>query len=73
LALAGGCVRDVRGEPARWSSGYQVFPISAPLSAYFHSEIYAAQVAATLERSRFLCDRGAVARARAMMGAASEV
>ena len=73
LALAGGCVRDERGELARWSSGYQVFPISPSLSAYFHSDIYAAQVAATLDRSRFLCDRVAVTRTRALVAAASEV
>jgi len=73
LALAGECVRDASGGLARWCSGYQVFPISPPLSAYFHSDTYAAQVAAEIGRSRFVCDRAAVARTRSTVAAASEV
>jgi len=59
LALAAGRVSGGDGAVVVWTPGYQVFPISALLTAYFHSPEYAAQVAATLERSRFAVSPGA--------------
>jgi len=56
LALAAGRVRDSEDAVAAWTPGYQVFPLSASLSGYFHSPEYAAQVAAALERWRFVVE-----------------
>jgi hypothetical protein len=64
LALAGGCVRDAEGTVLRWAPGYQVFPISARVTAYFHSPQYGAQVGAALNRSRFVVALDAVAALR---------
>ena len=56
LAIAGGQVRDAQGAVTAWAPGYQVFPLSPPLTAYFHSAPYAAQVAAALACRRFTVD-----------------
>ena len=53
LALVKGLVRDHEGAVVQWSAGYQVFPVSAPLTAYFHSPEYAARVNAGLTCSRY--------------------
>ena len=65
LALLGGCVRDAKGEVVVWNPGYQVFPLSDLVTAYFHSEGYCAAVHREYERSRFAVDTGALARVRA--------
>ncbi|MBI4515409.1 MAG: hypothetical protein HY699_06290 [Deltaproteobacteria bacterium] len=62
VALAGRCVRDGFGGLVEWMPGYQVFPLSAPLTAYFHSGRYAAEVAEALHAERFSYDGVAVAR-----------
>jgi hypothetical protein len=56
LALASGAVRDADGDPAQWVAGYQVFPLSPMLTAYFHSGHYAAYVDSALAHSRFSVD-----------------
>lgn len=56
LLVANGGVRDNRGAVVEWAPGYQVFPLSATLTAYFHSSQYAAQVAAGLSGSRYRVD-----------------
>ena len=53
IAIIGGCVRDARGAVVQWRPGIQVFPISAALTAYFHSPEYAAAVAHGLAEGRF--------------------
>ncbi|MFI5396545.1 MAG: hypothetical protein ACHQ9S_13510 [Candidatus Binatia bacterium] len=56
LAMTSGGIRDQRGAVVQWAPGYQVFPLSATLTAYFHSSQYAAQVAAGLSGSRYYVD-----------------
>ena len=56
LALACGEVRTAAGDPAVWSMGYQVFPLSERARAYFHSPVYEAEVRAGIEQSSFTCD-----------------
>jgi hypothetical protein len=65
LAVAGWCVRDNCDRVVRWEPGYQIFPVSARLTAYFHSARYAADVAAARQASAFRIDAGAFASARA--------
>jgi hypothetical protein len=62
VALIGGCVHDADGATVRWEPGYQVFPLAAELTAYFHSAAYAARVAAACAQSRFRVDAAALAR-----------
>jgi hypothetical protein len=64
LALASGCVRDAQGTIVRWAPGYQVFPISAIATAYFHSSQYATHVATALKQCQFTVDLVAASRAR---------
>ncbi len=66
LALLSGGVRDAQGSAVQWSPGYQVFPLSAATTAYFHSSQYAAQVSAALQSHAFTLDPTAVARIRRM-------
>jgi hypothetical protein len=68
LALIGGCVSDAAGRVTSWDLGYQVFPLAAEMTAYFHSRQYAERVAAALEQSRFSCDDAALARVSAELG-----
>ena len=56
LALVGGAVRDDRTAVVYWTPGYQVFPLSTLLTAYFHSPQYAAQVNVGLRCSRYSVD-----------------
>ncbi len=73
LALAGWCVRDASGAVVRWVPGYQVFPGSDVLTAYFHSPEYQAAVDRGLQESRFACDGDALAEARrAALGASPQ-
>jgi hypothetical protein len=53
LLVAGGAVRDAQGAAAEWIPGYQVFPLSPALTAYFHSSEYAAQVSHGVSCCRF--------------------
>jgi hypothetical protein len=69
LAVASGCVRSRVGEPALWTPGPQVFPLSEAATAYFHSSAYAAAVARALEESAFTCDVEGLARVRETLGA----
>jgi hypothetical protein len=71
LALVSGCVRDATGKLAYWTPGYQVFPLSSVMTAYFHSPRYASLVEQALRRDRFTVDRVAASRARATLGAAN--
>ncbi len=73
LALAGGCVRERGADVARWYPGYQVFPISESMRAYFNSPAYAAQVAAAAKRHRFRCDTAAVAATRVAVSGARRI
>ena len=56
LALASGAVRSSDGRPAQWVAGYQVFPLSPRLAAYFHSGQYTAHVDSGLADCRFSVD-----------------
>jgi hypothetical protein len=67
LALVSGSVSDAVGGVVDWAPGYQVFPVSPELTAYFHSEHYAAQVAAARETYRVVYDLEAVTRARRLV------
>ena len=67
LALVSRSVHEVGGGALDWAPGYQVFPISPALTAYFHSDAYAARVSETLQSSRFTYDRDALQQARAMV------
>lgn len=44
LALLGGAVTDQHGAPVVWRPGYQVFPLSERLTAYFNSHKYETMV-----------------------------
>lgn len=70
LALAAGCVHDAAGAAVRWAPSYQVFPLSALATAYFHSSQYAQQVTASLNQCRFTCDAAALAGVAEMLKAA---
>lgn len=61
VALATGGVRNQYGEVVAWAPGYLVFPLSAILTAYFHSPQYAAQVSAGCNRFRYGLDADAAA------------
>jgi hypothetical protein len=65
LALLGRCVRDAAGKPLVWAPGYQVFPVSALVTAYFHSAHYCADVHQACEQARFSVDPGALRRVQA--------
>jgi hypothetical protein len=69
LAVASGCVRDSQGAAVQWTPGYQVFPLSAVLTAPFHTSRYAAQVSSGVNGSQFAVDTGALSRIRAMVNA----
>ena len=56
LAVIGGAVRDAHRGVVAWVPGYQVFPISPVLTAYFHSAAYAARVGSGLAVGRFTMD-----------------
>jgi hypothetical protein len=56
LALIGGAVRDACARVVAWAPGYQVFPLSPLLTAYFHSPAYAARVASGVAGGRFKMD-----------------
>ncbi len=56
LAMVGGMVRDAQGRVVEWTPGYQVFPLSAALTAYFHSAAFAARVGSGLAGGRFTAD-----------------
>jgi hypothetical protein len=55
LALVSGAVRD-NAATMCWMPGYQVFPLSALLTAYLHSPQYAAQVNVGFSHSRYRVD-----------------
>ena len=62
LVLLSGGVRDAQGSAVQWAPGYQVFPLSAATTAYFHSPRYAAQVGAARQQNRYTVDPTAVTR-----------
>ena len=63
LALINGLVRDDHDAVVRWAAGYQVFPLSPLLTAYFHSPQYAARVRAALSSGQYhVAEVGAVSR-----------
>jgi hypothetical protein len=62
LALVSGAVRDEEAAAVYWTPGYQVFPLSALLTAYFHSSQYAARVNAGLNASRYRVDDALLSR-----------
>jgi hypothetical protein len=65
LALVAGCVHDAERAAVQWVPSYQVFPLSAVATAYFHSPQYASQVTAALNQCRFTCDATDLTRASA--------
>jgi hypothetical protein len=67
IALVAGHVHDGLGAVINWTPGYQVFPISPDLTAYFHSPCYTAAVRAALVASRFEYDAAALSRSCASM------
>jgi hypothetical protein len=67
LALISRCVQEAEGGAFDWFPGYQVFPISPVLTAYFHSDQYAARVAEALRTRRFRCDLAALGGARELI------
>ncbi len=56
LSLASGVVRDHNDAIVIWTPGYQAFPISPELTAYFHSREYATQTAAGYAGHRYHVD-----------------
>lgn len=64
LALANGAVRDADGAVVKWTPGYQVFPLTARLTAYFHSQPYADGVGRARERWRVTAGVSDAAAAR---------
>lgn len=63
LALVNGLVRDEHNAVVHWAAGYQVFPLSPLLTAYFHSPQYAARVRAALAAVQYhLVEIGTVPR-----------
>jgi hypothetical protein len=70
LAVASGCVYDEQGTVVRWTPGYQVFPLSAALTAYFHSSQYAGHVQAGLNRCRFTVDLAMMRQSKERLGRA---
>jgi hypothetical protein len=56
LALITGAVRDAHGGSTQWVAGYQIFPISPMLVAYFHCAQYASDVESGLAGCRFAVD-----------------
>lgn len=68
LALLGGCVRGTNGEVMVWNPGYQVFPLSDLVTAYFHSDAYCAAVHRTYDRARFALDIDRLAQLRGEVG-----
>ena len=67
IALIGGCVRDAQGAVVQWRPGIQVFPISADLTAYFHSPEYAAAVARGLAAAHFTHSAAELGKARRLL------
>jgi hypothetical protein len=57
LAFVGDAVRDETNETVAWRPGFQVYPLSAELSGYFHSEVYASSVAAAARGARYRVER----------------
>ncbi|HUI26365.1 MAG TPA: hypothetical protein VL403_09810 [Candidatus Kryptonia bacterium] len=64
LALVSRCVHEVQRGVIEWFPGYQVFPISPPLTGYFHSDEYAARVTEALQAHRFVCSLEELSRTR---------
>ncbi len=73
LALVGQCVSDVHGELVHWAPGFQVFPISPMLTAYFNSTAYAETVRAACAEGEHTCDPRALGETRAMFERTSAV
>jgi len=61
LAILTRLVRDDGGAVVNWVPGYQVFPLSSQLTAYFHAPEYAARVARAVAGWHFTVDLGAAA------------
>jgi hypothetical protein len=61
LAVASGRVREMHGRVVQWVPGYQVFPLSPVLTAYFHSPQYAARASGAGADWRFTLDRTPIA------------
>ena len=57
MAVIGGAVRDAGGRVVEWVPGYQVFPLSSTLTAYFHSPQYATRVSNGVEAAHFYVER----------------
>ncbi|MBI3784281.1 MAG: hypothetical protein HY270_12870 [Deltaproteobacteria bacterium] len=53
MALIRGRVLDAEGARIDWTPGYQVFPLSAKLTDYFHSPAYAERVETELGRRQY--------------------
>lgn len=68
VAVAAWCVRGQCDRVVRWQPGYQAFPLSARLTAHFHSPDYAAAVAAARDGHRFQVDAAALAAACTQIG-----
>lgn len=68
LALLEGTVLDAGGNKAGWQPGYQVFPLSARLAAYFNSPGYEAEVRRSAATHRFRCDECLRSPTRANIG-----
>jgi hypothetical protein len=57
LAILLGCVCDAGGAAARWTPGFQVFPLHPELTAYLHSQGYAELVERNFATNGFTVDR----------------
>ena len=57
LALLNGAVGDRDGLPVSWHPGYQVFPLSQRLTAYFNSPKYEQTVVEQMNLCNFDCNR----------------
>ena len=69
LALVAAAVHEAGSHPVPWLPGYQVFPVSAAMTAYLHSPVYAAQVESGRREAAYVVDGAALHRARAALTA----
>lgn len=64
LALAGGAVRTADGLAVRWQPGFQVMPLTPPLTDWFHSPVWQETCRREAEASRFFVDTALLEDAR---------
>lgn len=64
LALAGGAVRATDGRSVHWQPGFQVMPLTPPLTDWFHSPVWQETCRREADASRFVLDTALLEKAR---------